>query len=260
MPNRAQEILEHTDHRPWQIPDRPWAMRMTWRDLLFAHWPVPPEALRPHLPDALELDTFDGSAWLGVVPFLMDDVSLRGLPTLPGAGAFPELNVRTYVRAGGHSGVWFFSLDAASRIAVRGARTWFGLPYYDARITLKTEGTVQAGEAFRIRYRSRRIHRGAPHAAFEATYGPTGPGSTALSGSLDRWLTERYCLFTLDRRGEMRVGDIHHVPWSLHQATAELRTNTMAEPLGLALEGEPLLHFAHRLDVLAWSPVALGRV
>ena len=237
-------------------------MRMTWRDLLFAHWPVSPDALRPHIPETLELDTFDGSAWLGVVPFRMDGVRLRrlhGLPVLPGTGAFPELNVRTYVRAGERSGVWFFSLDAGSRLAVRGARAWFGLPYFDARIKVDTDVRDARGEGHHVGYSSRRIHRGAPPAAFEATYHPTGPGSVALSGSLDRWLTERYCLFTLDRRGTMRVGDIHHVPWTLHQAEAEIRANTMAEPLGLALEGEPVLHFAHRLDVVAWSPVRLDR-
>ena len=233
---------------------------MTWRDLLFAHWPVPPEALRPHLPDSLTIETFDGSAWIGIVPFRMEDVRLRDLPSFPGTGAFPELNVRMYVRAGGHSGVWFFSLDAASRLAVRSARLWFGLPYFDARVKMETEGRVEAGEGSRIRYRSRRTHRGAPPAAFDGTYRPIGPASPAVSGSLDRWLTERYCLFVSDRTGEMRVGEIHHEPWSLQSAEAEIRTNTMAEPLGLTLAGDPILHFAHRLDVLAWSPVALDRL
>ncbi len=232
-------------------------MRMTWRDLLFAHWSVSPDDLRPHVPAALELDTFEGSAWLGVVPFRMDNVRLRGLPALPGAGAFPELNVRTYVQAGGRSGVWFFSLDAASRLAVRGARAWFGLPYFDARMTVKTEGTVETGEAVGVHYRSRRIHRRAPPAAFEVTYRPTGPGAPAISGSLDRWLTERYCLFARDRRGTLRSGDIHHAQWQLQPAEAEIRSNTMAEPLGLELPGEPVLHFARQLDVLAWSPVPL---
>lgn len=260
MPHAAQEILKRTDHRPWPLPARRWAMRMTWRDLLFAHWPVPARVLRPHIPDALEIDTFDGTAWLGVVPFLMDDVRLRGLPRLPGAGAFPELNVRTYVRAGERSGVWFFSLDAASRLAVRGARLWFGLPYFDARMKMEAEGDLGTGRGFRVEYTSRRTHKDASAAAFDATYSPTGPGSRAAPGSLAHWLTERYCLYAVGRNGALHVGDIHHEPWTLHAAEAEIRINTMtmAEPLGVALEGEPLLHFAKNLEVVAWSPAALG--
>lgn len=234
-------------------------MRMTWRDLLFAHWPVPAQALRAHIPDALEIDTFDGTAWLGVVPFLMDDVRLRGFPKLPGAGAFPELNVRTYVRAGDCSGVWFFSLDAASRLAVRGARLWFGLPYFDARMQMESGGDPGTGWGLRIRYTSRRSHKGAQPAAFDATYSPAGPGACAAPGSLPHWLTERYCLYASARNGALRVGDIHHEPWTLHAAEAEIRLNSMAEPLGVALEGEPVLHFAKSLDVVAWSPVALER-
>jgi uncharacterized protein YqjF (DUF2071 family) len=260
MQSKPHQILERADHRPSPLPERPWAMRMTWRDLLFAHWPVSPDVLRPHVPDALDIDTFDGAAWLGVVPFLMDGVRLRAMPVLPGAGAFPELNVRTYVRAGGRSGVWFFSLDAASRLAVRGARAWFGLPYFDARMKVTREGREGTGEGLRVQYYSRRIHRGAASAAFDATYHPTGPAVAAASGSLERWLTERYCLFALDRRGSLRVGDIHHAPWSLQSAEAEIRANTMAGPLGLELPGDPVLHFADRLDVLAWGPVGLATV
>jgi uncharacterized protein YqjF (DUF2071 family) len=234
-------------------------MCMTWRDLLFAHWPVPPEALLHRVPATLELDTFDGDAWLGVVPFLMDDVQLRWLPPLPGAGRFPELNVRTYVRSGDRAGVWFFSLDAASRLAVRGARSWFGLPYFKARMRMKSEGSLETGEKFRVHYSSRRTHRGARPASFDATYRVTGPAAPAVPGSLDRWLTERYCLFARDRRGKLRVGEIHHEPWVLQRAAAEIRTNTMADPLDVELKGEPLLHFVRRLDVLAWSPVPLER-
>lgn len=231
---------------------------MTWRDLLFAHWPVPSEALRPHVPTGLEIDVFDGTAWLGVVAFLMDEVRIRGVPALPGASSFPELNVRTYVRAGGRSGVWFFSLDAASRLAVRGARLWFGLPYFKARMNVHRIGARDTDQGFRVRYESARTDRNAPPARFEATYGPTGPGSQRASGTLAHWLTERYCLFAVRRENELRVGDVHHEPWTLHPAEMEIRANSMGEPLRVATEGEPLLHFAHRVDVVAWSPTPLA--
>ena len=120
------------------VPDlrrRPWVMRMRWVDLLFAHWAVDADALRTKLPDGLELDLYDGQAWLGIVPFVMEDVGPRGLPAPPAAGRFPELNVRTYVRHEGRPGVWFLSLDAASRPAVEGARTGFGLPYFHATMS-----------------------------------------------------------------------------------------------------------------------------
>jgi uncharacterized protein YqjF (DUF2071 family) len=116
----------HVD-RPWPIPKAPWVLRMAWEDLLFAHWPVDAARLRATLPEALELDLFEGRAWLGVVPFRMNDVGLRRLPA-PGATRFPELNVRTYARHLGRPGVWFYSLDAGSALAVAGARAWFHLP------------------------------------------------------------------------------------------------------------------------------------
>src|SRR6478736_184531 len=111
-------ILRQTAHRPWSLPDGPWTMTQTWHDLLFAHWRIRLDVMRPLVPRELEIDTFDGSAWIGVVPFRMSAVRMRGLPPVPGASAFPELNVRTYVRYGGRAGVWFFSLDAESALAV----------------------------------------------------------------------------------------------------------------------------------------------
>jgi uncharacterized protein YqjF (DUF2071 family) len=229
-------------------------MRMTWEDLLFAHWPLPVAALRPLVPRTLELDTFDGSAWLGIVPFRMSGVRLRGLPAIPGTSAFPELNVRTYVTAKEMPGVWFFSLDAASRIAVRAARAWFHLAYFDARMESRTTGAEVA-------YSSRRTHRGAPRAEFAARYRPTGDAYRPARGSLEHFLTERYCLYagdsppaTTDPRERLWRGEIHHQRWPLQPAEAEMTRNTMTAPLGLRLpDTPPLLHFARRLEVVAWS-------
>lgn len=229
-------------HRP-----RGWIMAMDWEDLLFMHWPVDPALLRPRIPAGLELETFAGQAWIGVVPFRMSGVRPRFLPGLPGLSAFPELNVRTYVRRGTRPGVWFFSLDASNPLAVRGARRFFHLPYFDAKMSSAREG----GD---VVYASRRTHRGAPAAEYRARYAPAGPAYRAAQGSLDDWLTARYCLYSADDEGAILRCDIHHKPWRLQPARARVDANTMASPLGLDLAGEPLLHFAEKAEVVAWLP------
>lgn len=235
-----------TDHRPWPRPRRPWLLAMQWHDLLFAHWPVRPERLRLYLPPPLELETFDGWAWVAVVPFRMANTRLRLTPALPLVGAFPELNVRTYVTTGGKAGVWFFSLDAASPPAVEAARLTYHLPYIHAAMRCLPEGEE-------VRYTSRRHPRNRRPAALQARYRPTGPAYRAAPGSLEHWLTERYCLYAANRRGRVWRGEIDHAPWPLQPAEAEIAVNTMTAPLGLSLEGPPLLHFARRLDVVAWG-------
>ena len=222
-------------------------MAQAWLDLLFAHWEVDGAALRKFIPRGLQLDSFGGRAFLGVVPFRMTGVRMRGLPPLPGLSAFPELNVRTYVTDGSKPGVWFFSLDAANAPAVIMARKTFHLPYFNASMSCRREkGWVE--------YESRRTHRGAPKAAFRGRYRATG---TLTAGPLDRWLTERYCLYAADGRGRLRRAEVHHAPWPLEAAEAEIGENTMAAPLGIALEGPPRLHAARRLDVVVWAPSAI---
>lgn len=246
-------MITETAHRPWPLPASPWVMRMSWRDLLFIHWPVRPAVIEPLLPFGLELDTYDGWAWIGVVPFRMSNVGLRYLPGVPGASDFPELNVRTYVKSRGRSGVWFFSLDAASRFAVRAARVWIGLPYFDARMEC-----IPTGES--VHYSSIRVHRGAPRAEFRATYQPSGPVYRAQPGTLDAWLTERYCLYAPPHRDSIGYVDIHHTSWPLQPAEAEIQLNTMAGRFGIPQPHiEPVLHFARYLDVVAWNVVRLTR-
>ncbi|HVA88957.1 MAG TPA: DUF2071 domain-containing protein [Chloroflexota bacterium] len=220
---------------------------MQWHNLLFMHWPLPPRMLSPLIPAPLRLDTFEGAAWMGVAPFQMRGVGPRLIPPLPGLSAFCELNVRTYVTFGGKPGVWFFSLDAASGLAVRAARLAFHLPYYDARMRCETRGQT-------IRYTSSRVHRLAPPAGFAASYRPIGPPVLARPGDLADWLTARYCLYAADRHGTVWRGDIDHAPWPLQPAEAEIEKNTMVAPLRVILpSGPPLLHFARRLDVVAWN-------
>jgi uncharacterized protein len=221
---------------------------MRWRDLAFLHWPVAAEPLRALLPPSLELDTFDGAAWIGVVPFRMEGVRHRWLPPLPTARTFPEINVRTYVRGGDRPGVWFLSLDAGSRLAVRGARLGLNLSYFDAEMRV-------LGDHGGVEYRSRRAHRGAPAASFHARYAPTGEPSPARPGTLDSWLTERYRLYGRRRSGRVYAIDIHHAPWPLQAARVVIERNTMAEAAGVRLpDAAPTAHFARRLDVLAWAP------
>ena len=230
----------------------PWVLRMRWRDLLFAHWPLRAEALRPLIPGGLEIDTFDGVAWLGVVPFRMEDVGPRFLPAPPGPGAFPELNVRTYVTRHGRGGVWFLSLDAASRLAVEGARMAFHLPYFQARMSTDTE-------AGWVEYRSERVDPRGPPARFVGRYRPVGTVVVAPPGSLAEFLTDRRGLYAADAAGRLSWTAIRHAPWPLQPAEAEISVDTMAAAHGLDLPAvPPLLHFARRLDVVGWWPRILG--
>ena len=214
-------------------------MAQTWEQLLFAHWRVPIERLRAHLPPELEVDTYEGEAWLGITPFRVTNLRLRGTPPLPGVSSFLELNCRTYVSHGGEKpGIWFFSLDASSRLAVEAARRGYRLPYFHARM----EG--------RPRYRCSRVDAERPH-VWESTYGPVGPVSPAEQGTLEHFLAERYCLYTVDG-GTLFRAEIHHPPWPLQEAEAVIDVNTMP-PDGLETSGEPLVHYAERQDVLIWE-------
>ena len=222
-------------------------MTQTWHDLLFVHWPIDARELRPRIPPAFHLDLFGGHAWLGVVPFRLTNVAPRGLPALPVLSAFTELNVRTYVIRDGKPGVWFFSLDADRRLAVAAARTLFHLPYFVADMDLRPDGSG-------IAFRSRRIAPGAAPAELHARYEPTGPIDEPRPGSLEHFLTERYCLYTVDRRSRPCRLEIHHPPWPLQPAAAELPVNTMAAAAGVRLPGmAPLLHFSRRQDMVAWA-------
>lgn len=226
---------------------------MRWRDLLFAHWMVDEAALRPLIPPSLEIDTFDGRAYVGVIPFGMEDVAPRGLPAVPYLSAFPEVNVRTYVRDGERGGVWFFSLDAGRRLAVEGARLGFHLPYFHARMSMVRDGDL-------VTYRSRRRDRRGGPAELDVRYRPTGPAQLAPSGSLDAWLTDRLRLFAAGRAGRVSSGSIFHAPWALRPAEAEFRVETLSAAQGLELSGPPVhLAFADRLDVRAWWPRPLRR-
>ena len=240
------DILEKVEHRPWPMPQSMWIMTQTWNDLLFAHWPVDARTLQENVPAGFELDLFDGQGWLGIVPFHMTNVAPRGVPALPFMSAFRELNVRTYVRVQGRPGVYFFSLDASNALAVGTARTMFHLPYFTAAMQVEDRGGW-------IHYRSRRTSDDGAPAELEARYRPAGEVFKAEPGTLDYFLTERYCLFTTDASGHAYTVDIHHPPWPLQSADAEFPVNTMADASGIGLPSmAPLVHFAKRQDIVAW--------
>lgn len=231
-----------------------WVMGQRWHDLLFAHWRIDPDDIQALLPPSLEVETFDGSAWLAVVPFAMTAVRARRLPGFERISSFLELNVRTYVRFGDVAGVYFFSLDAASRPAVAAARRWFHLPYFNARMEL-------AQRADRIDYQSMRTHRGAEPAHLAVSYRPTGPAETAEPGSLEHWLIERYRLLADRPDGTILTGEIHHGPWPLQPAEVEVHINTMTEWLGIDLDSTPdHVRFSRFQDVYIWRPRPLEPV
>lgn len=216
-------------------------MIQTWNDLLFAHWPVAPEALRPLVPEPLLLDTFEGRCWVAVAPFHMTGVRPRFMP-IPGVQSFAELNVRTYVTFGGKPGVYFFSLDAASRLAVWAARASYRLPYFYAGMQVKERNGW-------IEYQSARA---SGEARLRVRYRPVAPFQLRPAGTLEYWLTERYCLYTASGKSVYR-GEIHHERWPLQNAEGEFQENTMAEAAGITLpQMAPLLHFAKKLEVLIW--------
>jgi uncharacterized protein len=225
------------------------SLYMRWSDLVFLHWRVPTELLKPLIPGALELDTFGGEAWVALTAFEMCDVAVRGAPPVPTATNFPELNVRTYVKHDGRPGVWFFSLDAGSWVAVMGARTITNLPYYHARMSCERVSETD------VTFDSERTHPGAPRAEFRAWYRPTGDVYESAPESFDFWCTERYCLFSVAPDRQLLRLDIEHKRWPLQPAVTDVVKNTMAVAAGFTLPKEPpVVHFAKSLDVVAQWP------
>jgi uncharacterized protein YqjF (DUF2071 family) len=235
---RQAQVMDAAGHRPWPVPDEPWVQAQTWEDLLFSHWRVDAGELARLLPPEVPLDTFDGDAWLGVTPFRVTNLRLRGLPPLPFVSSFPELNVRTYATVDDRPGIWFFALDAGSQLAVEAAKRTYKLPYRHARMSVERRGLF-------VQYESAR-----PGAAFSARYRGLGDLFHANPGTLEYFLTERYCLYTEDG-GRLYRAHIHHPPWQLQEAEAIIDLNSMA-PVTLRDE-EPHLLFSAQQDVVIWA-------
>lgn len=246
-----REIKVRTSQRPRPLPPGRWAMTQRWNDLLFAHWRAPAAQVAPLLPEGLQVDTFDGSAWLGVVPFWMDRIKVRGVPPIPGARSFPELSLRTYVRdlRTATPGVYSFSLDGANLLAVAVGRGFYRMPYHWAEMRLEERPNHEFVFYSRRRFSNRPV-------VFKARYrglGPTRKLVEMRSGTLEYFLTERYCLFTRTPSGELVRANVHHVPWPLEDARAEIERNDLPASIGIDLEDqEPVLHYSRRLAVYVW--------
>lgn len=236
--------LLHLDHRPWPLPPGRWMWRQRWEQLAFIHYRIEAAALRALIPDELEIQEFGGSAWIGVVPFLMADVSMRTLPSIVPMRRFPELNVRTYVQGNGRSGVWFFSLDADCWPIVLGGRWLYGLPYHKARMA-----HVSVGDA--MEFQSTRRDGGS---RFRSSFQPIGDVFHASTGSFEHWAAERYCLYSKDRRGLLSL-DVHHKPWPLQKASVVVHENALLDAAGLVFEKqEAVCHFSTGVEVVSFSP------
>ena len=227
-------------------PDTMPIMRQTWGKLLFMHWKLPAETLRAHVPRRLEIDTFGGEAWIAITPFTVWGMRASFLPAIPGFSEMHELNVRTYVRHKGTPGVYFFSLDASSALAVMGARTFFLVPYFTAEMSLRQDGK-------KIVYHSRRTHADSPSAEFDATWKIGDPLGASEPGSLEFFLTERYCFYTVSGESVYRCR-IHHAPWQLREAELTAHKSSMIESHGMQRpRRKPLVHYSEELTVDVWT-------
>lgn len=249
-----KDVMAAVEHRPWPLPPSPWVMAQRWNTLLFAHWPVPIATIRALVPAPLAVDSRDDVAWVTITPFALDALRPHLGPALPGVSAFLELNVRTYVTFDDKPGVYFFSLDASSALAVRAARLLYHLPYQRASMRLHTTADGS------LVYESRRQERLAAPAVFQGRYRPAGAVTRSAPDSLDHWLTERYCLYAVDAAQRVYRAEIHHLPWPLQAAEVEIEANSMALAAGITLPNQPpRLAYAHRLDVAVWPPVRADR-
>ncbi len=259
------ELLRETAHRPYPLPDAPWLMTQTWESLLFLHWPVDAAMVRQQVPEEMELDTWEGQAWISISPFQVKHQRFRALPEIPMLNEYLELNVRTYVKRKGRQGIWFFSLDANLAPAVFAANGLLALPYKNAEMSFDEESaeenhgaedlsvpenSTSAAANFHkrkgFRFSNRRITGEDGVGRFECLYRPVSEPGLCRAGTLEHWLVERYCLFTV-RDGKVLRGDIHHLPWDVSVAEAVVDVNTMSP---VVLPGKPLLQYCESKKVL----------
>lgn len=238
------DIYKKVDHRPWPLPANKWIMRQAWRNVLFLHWPVRPGILRPHIPAALEIDTFEGFAWLGIVAFTMKGIYFRGLPfsVVP---SFSEVNVRTYVTHKGKPGVLFMSLDVDDWASLNIAKRWYRLPYHPANIAVQKDGGA-------IHYTS--VRKAGSPLVFKGNCSPSSDVYFPNGGTLDHWLTERYCFYTTRNGKEIFYGEIHHPPWPLKKTDIQINQHTLFSPWNIEISKDmPIAHFSEGVDSLMWN-------
>jgi uncharacterized protein len=237
-----------TDHRPYPPPKMPWVLAQTWHDALFVHFAISVTVLRHALPASLPLDTYEGRAWISIVAFGVKHFRPRGLPPLPKLSAFPEINLRTYVTLDNKPGIYVFSFDTNNLLGVLGARVLYHLRYFYAHVSLERIAEC-------VHFHSQR--KGS-FAAFDARYCPDGPIHYSERGSLDYWLTERYCIYTIDQRQRTYRVEAHHAQWSLQNVKYAISTNTLATMARVTWPEMPArLHYSQRQDVVLWPLMRL---
>ncbi len=245
------EFMPRRSHQPRPLPSGHWLLKQRWNDMLFANWPVAASLLAPLIPEGLQVDIFQGSAWLGVMPFWMEQIKVRGLPTLPGARSFPQLSLRTYVRdpQTGTPGLSFLSLEASNPLAAMVGRAFYRLPYHWAEMHLEKRSEREFEFYSRRRLAQRPV-------VFNARYRGLGPSPRLMEsrvGSIEYFLMERYCLYSSNRDGQAIKANLHHESWPLEEAEAEIEQNDLAAAFGIELpDVEPVLHYARRLAVYVW--------
>lgn len=233
--------------RKRDLPSLPYIMKQTWTDSLFIHYPVNQQVLQKYVPDVLPIDTYDGMGWISVVPYLTSSMKLRGFPSIPGARQFPGYNVRTYVIVNGRPGIYFFSLTAANLIASTAARFFFRLPYYYLEIYMDNHNEL-------VNFHSKSIKKSG--AQLICNYKPISKPNPAAKGSLDEWLVERYCLFTITKKGVPLRCNILHRSWLLQDVEVEIHKNTILSALNISpATNEVIMHFSKRADVSIWPLV-----
>ncbi|MFK2824799.1 DUF2071 domain-containing protein [Bacillus sp. B190/17] len=237
------EAFLHVKHRPIPLPRSPWIMTQLWTDLLFMHWAVDPQALKHVIPAPLQLDLYEKSAWLGIVPFRVAGMRARGLPPLPFLHSFLQLNVRTYVTYKGVPGVYFFNLDVNHLPSVFGARVLYSLPFRFAKMTASINSSCHFQSLYSFGGKKDELH---------VSYNPVSDPYFGEPGTFEYWAAERYCLFT-ERRNKLYRGDIHHTKWTLQKAAAVIHRNTAASFLPHTyFQQEPILHFSKSKQAFFW--------
>ncbi|MFC6602234.1 YqjF family protein [Ectobacillus funiculus] len=240
-------IMNDIAHRSWPLPSKYWIMRQTWRNLLFLHWPIPLEKLRPHIPSPLQIDTFNGSAWLGVILFVLEGIYPRGISAVSLTPKFPEINVRTYVKYEGKPGIYFMSIDVENWASLKIAKRWYRLPYHSAQISFQKEGQT-------FHFHSTRKGNANTPISFKGKYAPVSEIYFPKKGTVDHWLTERYCLYSSNDGVNIYCGEIHHRPWPLQKAAIEIVRNTLFTAFHFDLsEVKPIAHFSTGVDSLMWN-------
>lgn len=234
-------------HRSYPLPSKNWIMRQNWNNLLFLHWPISPKKLQPFIPSPLQIDVFERNAWIGIIFFCIDGIYPRGFSFKSLTPKFAELNVRTYVRLNGKPGVYFLSLDVSDWASYTIAKRWYRLPYHPAITSLHKEEQSYHCECIRKGLTNKPI-------TFKGKYKPISEVFFPHVGTLDHWLTERYCLFSTNNGIDIYCGEIHHHPWQLQLAEVEISENTMFSPFQWDFSDvKPISHYSEGMDTLFWN-------